>query len=377
MLTSTGRSFVALAVALLALGWFLRYPSLLALGVAFLFALLAATLWVLRRPRVRASRQLVPERVTIGQPAHSELRVTNLGRRRTNGGVALEQFGTRLLPIELPAIDPNETVTVTQNLPTTQRGVYQIGPLVVSRSDPFSLIRIGQPQREKLQFYVHPRVIDLRPFPSGRHRDLEGTSSGEAPEGGIAFQNLREYVEGDDLRLVHWRSLAKTDRLMVRHNVDTHQPRSVIVLDTREHVYTEESFEEAVEVAASITMASMANHFPFRVETTCGQSANSSMSKAAVMDVFAGLKRLPIGSLAHAIQPLGRDPGGASLAVISGRCSSTDLGTLTMVRSRFDALTIGRIGVRAGGEVMLAPRAILMNVTTAADFARGWNRRSR
>ena len=157
-----------------------------------------------------------------------------------------------------------------------------------------------------------------------------------AAEGGIALQNLREYVEGDDLRLVHWRSLAKTGTLMVRHNVDTHQPRSVIVLDTRENVYTEESFEDAVEVTASIVMASMLNHFPFRLETTCGRTANSLMTKASVMDMLASLTLVERGAMQNAVGPLSRDPGGASLAVVSGRCTSVDLACLAPIRKRFD-----------------------------------------
>jgi uncharacterized protein (DUF58 family) len=376
VLTSTGKTFAVLAVLLTVTGWLMHYASLLAIGLACVVALVAATVWVARRPRVRAVRELHPERITVGQRAMSELHITNLGRRRTSSGVALEQFGNRVLPVELPGIDPEATATVTQPLPSEKRGVFQVGPLIVSRSDPFGLIRVGQQQRDVATFYVHPRIVMLTPFPSGVQRDLDGTSAGEAPEGGIAFQNLREYVEGDDLRLVHWRSLAKTGTLMVRHNVDTHQPRSVIVLDTREHVYTDESFEDAVEVTASIVMASMLNHFPFRLETTCGRTANSLMTKASVMDMLASLTLVERGAMQNAVGPLSRDPGGASLAVVSGRCTSVDLACLAPIRKRFDSLTIGRLGVR-GSEVVLAPNAVLINAANVAEFARGWNRRAR
>jgi uncharacterized protein (DUF58 family) len=376
VLTSTGKTFAVLAVLLTGAGWLLHYPTFLALGFACVVALAAATVWVVRRPRVRAVRDLQPERITVGQRAVSELRITNMGRRTTASGVALEQFGDRVLPVELPSIEPEGTAIVIQPLPSDRRGVFQVGPLIVSRSDPFGLIRVGQQQRDVATFYVHPRIVMLKPFPSGVQRDLDGTSMGEAPEGGIAFQNLREYVEGDDLRLVHWRSLAKTGTLMVRHNVDTHQPRTVIIVDTREHIYTEESFEDAIEVAASITMASMLNHFPFRLETTCGRTANSLMTKASVMDMFASLTPTARGAMQNAVGPLSRDVGGASLAVVSGRCTSVDLACLAPIRKRFDSLTIGRLGVR-GSEVILAPNAVLINAGGVAEFARGWNRRAR
>jgi uncharacterized protein (DUF58 family) len=377
VLTGTGRTFVALAVVLTVAGFVLRYPSLVALGIAFLVALVVAVGWVLRRPRVRAVRVLRPERVEVGNPAISELRITNVGRRRTTGSVALEQFGDRLLPVEVPALEPEETALITQALPTDRRGVYQVGPLQVSRSDPFSLIRIGQQQEDVTTFYVHPRIIAMSPLPSGVHRDLEGSNLGEAPEGGIAFQNLREYVEGDDLRLVHWRSYAKTGTLMVRHNVDTHQPRSVIILDTRASVYNDQSFEDAVEVAASIAAASIHNRFPFRLETSDGLSISSSMSRAAVFDALAGLRPMPIGTVQRAIGRVSKDPGGASLSVVSGRCTSADLAGLAPLRKRFAAMTIGRIGVRAGGEVVLAPGSVLINALSSTDFARSWNRRAR
>jgi uncharacterized protein (DUF58 family) len=377
VLTGTGRTLVALLLVLLVLGFSLGYPSLVGIGVAFLMTVGVAIAWVLRRPPVDSTREIHPVRITVGGTALSELTVLNRSRRRTAGGVALEGFGDDHLSVVLPPLEPGESQTIVQPLPTDRRGVYQVGPLLVSRSDPFGILRIGQNQRDTATLWVHPKVIDMAPLPSGLHRDLDGPDSGDAPEGGITFHNLREYVEGDDLRLVHWRSFAKTDVMMVRHNVDSHQPRSLVVLDTRASVHDDHSLEDAVTVAASIVTASMVRRFPFMLRTTCGVTIDQSATRASALDALAALVPSTTGSIERVVQSLGRDPGGASLSVISGRCSTTDLVCIAPMRERFDAITIGRFGRHETGELVLAPGAVLVNARSVPEFAKAWNRRAR
>ena len=377
MLTANGRTLLGFAGLTAITGFAFGYPALVAVGLAFVIILAIAGIWVTRRPRVDATRVVRPERVTVGGEAASVMLIHNRSRRRTAGGNALESFGDHWIPVSLPALEPGASETVLQPLPTDRRGVYRVGPLLISRSDPFGLIRIGQEQRDLATLYVHPRVIDLNPFPSGLNRDLDGPDLGDAPEGGITFQNLREYVDGDDLRLVHWRSYARTGTLMVRHNVDSHQPRSLIVLDTRSSVHDADSFEESVEATASIMIASMLRRFPFRLETTCGATITDGLTRAAALDKLAALGPATDGSIEHTVRRVGRDPGGASLAVITGRCSSRDLAFLSPLRNRFEITTIARFGTKATGEIALSAGAVLLNAGSIAEFGRAWNRRAR
>ena len=72
---------------------------------------------------------------------------------------------------------------------------------------------------------------------------------------GLDFFGLREYEVGDDLRRVHWRSTARTGELMLRQDEMPWEARSTILLDTRPSTHHGESFERAVEIAASLATA--------------------------------------------------------------------------------------------------------------------------
>ena len=69
----------------------------------------------------------------------------------------------------------------------------------------------------------------------------------------LAFHALREYVRGDDLRHVHWRSSARAGRLHVRQYHDSRRSRALVLLDDDAAAYPDAgAFELAVSLAASV-----------------------------------------------------------------------------------------------------------------------------
>lgn len=377
MLTNAGKTFLGLGAVSLIAGVGLGYDTLIALGLAFLAAVAIGRLWIIRRPRVTATRVVAPERVRAGRTAKSHLSITNYGRRTTSGGIALEQFGDQQLPIELPALEPGEQAVITTELPTDRRGAFRVGPLDVTRADPFGLVQSGEPDEAVSRLWVHPTIHELYPFPSGIARDLEGPDSGEALEAGITFHTLREYVRGDDLRLVHWRSSARANKLMVRHNVDTNHPRSLIVLDTRATSYTEEGFEDAVRAAASIVTASLSRGFEFRLLSTAGLELNQRMSSATILDRLAEVGLSFRGSIAAVFDELQADVGGLSLAVLTGIVPAEELAPLTKFKRRYEVMTIAQFSDEDADWDRGIPNATLIAASSSEEFARAWNQVSR
>jgi uncharacterized protein (DUF58 family) len=74
---------------------------------------------------------------------------------------------------------------------------------------------------------------------------------------GTEILGVRPYQSGDSPRRVHWRSVARTGRLMSKEFADESRPGLVVVLDVRAHPYPPTAskhtpFEWAVKIAASI-----------------------------------------------------------------------------------------------------------------------------
>ena len=86
--------------------------------------------------------------------------------------------------------------------------------------------------------------------PAARPR---GVPSDQVSMSDLAFHALREYVPGDDLRHVHWRSSARAGQLLVRQYHDTRRTHATLLVDTRRDAYAESDFELALSVAASLT----------------------------------------------------------------------------------------------------------------------------
>ena len=82
-----------------------------------------------------------------------------------------------------------------------------------------------------LELLVAPRVTDLSVFAGGLTNDLDGATSQQLSMSDLAFHALREYVPGDDLRHVHWRSSAKAGELLVRQYHETRRGHVTVLVD--------------------------------------------------------------------------------------------------------------------------------------------------
>ena len=111
------------------------------LGVGLL-ALVAIALLVIVRPSALAiTRAIQPPRVPKGSPAIAVLSFANKGRRSVGVTVANQPFGDTQVRTIIPRLRRGERGLRTYRLPTRQRGIFDVGPVEVTRRDPFDLMK--------------------------------------------------------------------------------------------------------------------------------------------------------------------------------------------------------------------------------------------
>ena len=246
------------AVALVGVGGLVGYHYLgheeMLLAATVCLALLVVALpFVLLPTRVKARLALRSTHTVAGDTGRAVLHVRNrspLPLLHPGVRIPIGRDFTRLrLPLLRRDVEHAETIPI----PTFRRGVIDVGPATARRTDPLGLLvreaRWGAP----VQLYVRPRMAALDAMTSGFLREQEGIPSDRVSMNDLAFHALREYVRGDDLRHVHWRSSARAGQLLVRQYHQTRRNHAtVIVDDARDSYRTEEDFELAVSIAASL-----------------------------------------------------------------------------------------------------------------------------
>jgi uncharacterized protein (DUF58 family) len=149
--------------------------------------------------------------------------------------------------------------TVAYSVVCRRRGRYTVGPLSVFLSDPFGLARVRIQTRPVNELIVYPPVEEVE----ASHLAVHGAGSGESAlrhlhRAAAEFYTMREYVTGDDLRRIHWPSVARTGRLMIRQDESTRRSAATVFLDNRQAglgAHGSPAFERAVSVAASLGRA--------------------------------------------------------------------------------------------------------------------------
>ena len=230
----TGRAaLLALAGTLAALA--LRTTAGLLLVDGCIVAAIAADVIMAASVRRLQLSRSGDTRIMLGQRGATTLAIVNPGRRELRG-VLRDSWpptagATERVRLRIPAGGRAE---VTTTLEPTRRGDKTAGPVTVRSVGPLGLAA-RQASRD-----VPWTVRVLPPFLSRRHlpeklallRQLDGQHRSLIRGQGSEFDSLREYVIGDDVRSIDWRSSARRSDILVRTWRPERDRRVLIVLDT-------------------------------------------------------------------------------------------------------------------------------------------------
>ncbi len=260
-----------------------QWRELAVLSIACLALLVLAVPFLMGRTSVSVDLRLQPERVAAGESVAAGVLVVNRASSRLVPTTLEVPVGSAIHRYGISSLAPGATHEESFTIRTERRGVIPVGPAMTRRGDPigiFSRDVVWTPVREVL---VRPHLVPMESLGAGLLRDLEGVTTDAVSQSDLAFHALREYVPGDDLRHIHWRSSAKVmastgeSALLVRQYLDTRRSHATIVVDDRLASWSDpEDFETAMAVAASIAVRAVLDEFD--VSFVCGSHASAGAS---------------------------------------------------------------------------------------------------
>ena len=214
----------------------------------------------------------IPARILNGETVQAKLVVKN--------GAPLPVPWVRLhehLPLELtsPAffnnlisLGPRETIELRYELTGKQRGYYQIGPLNLSSGDPFGLDQTSIRWIAFQTTIVYPKVVPVADLglpsrsPFGHLKTQQRLYQDPSRTIGV-----RDYLAGDSIRTINWKTSAATGSLKVRKLEPAMTLETLLLLNLNADEYQVRSLHTAVENAITVAASIMNHLISLRQET--------------------------------------------------------------------------------------------------------------
>jgi len=155
-----------------------------------------------------------------------------------------------------------ERVTRRYRVRGTQRGLWTFGPAQLRSGDIFGFDIRRMVDETPSTLLVFPRIVPVTTlglparYPLGDHKTLR-----RVVEDPLRLMGVREYVQGDNFRHIHWKATARSQDLQTKlFDPSSSQPIALFL-----NISTAEAFHEGYDLAlrefAITVAASLARHF--------------------------------------------------------------------------------------------------------------------
>jgi uncharacterized protein (DUF58 family) len=200
-----------------------------------------------------------PEEIFAGQPALFGITIVNRKRSLASYSITVEILSptsaTRFL--YLPRLDAQAERLMTWEDTLPRRGRHRLAGVRITTRFPFGLFLKAARPTLTSEVVVYPAVLPVSPELL-RQFGATGDRATRRPGRGTDLYNLRGYRSGDDPRLIHWRSSAKTQELLIRElEAETTEDTRLVLVGsgTRDPVALEAALSQAASLAAHLIRA--------------------------------------------------------------------------------------------------------------------------
>lgn len=183
-----------------------------------------------------SAQRHTPDRFSNGDNNKLSIELTNSYTFKTFVTIIDEipvQFQHR--DFKIPAIVPaGEKVVAKYTLRPVERGEYTFHDIHLLTKSPLKLVVRNITVNAEQTVKVMPSFLMLR------HYELKAHSSNLAEAGSkrvrklgnsLEFEQIKEYVRGDDIRTMHWKATARKGQLMVNNYTDERSQQIYCIID--------------------------------------------------------------------------------------------------------------------------------------------------
>lgn len=161
----------------------------------------------------------------------------------------------------LPVLDRRSAASIKMKWTPLRRGKIYFSGAYLIKPDLLGLFRrlFFVPKTQSCLVLPKRYPVKSLCFTGSRQYQAGGVSLANSVGDSTEFMGLRDYRQGDPFMHIHWKSLARYNKLIVKEYQDEYFVRKALVLDTSAETLDHALFEASVSVAASLAISEQEN----------------------------------------------------------------------------------------------------------------------
>ena len=181
-------------------------------------------------------RRRLPKVFSLGDPNKVTLEITNESPRDLSLRVIDE------LPIQFQKRDFSEEIFLTANkqrifsykITPSERGEYEFGAVNVFMETKMGLVQRRWREDYEMSIPVYPSIIQMKQFELrafDRVTNQQGIKKMRRIGHSYEFEQIKNYVRGDDIRSINWKATGRRGQLMINQYEDERAQQIYCIID--------------------------------------------------------------------------------------------------------------------------------------------------